>query len=120
MSTDQNERISVSLSTLRAELSQLELRIVDRLNSALDHKADRAVQDQLAMSMADVVGRLGALENTTVKRDGPVVQKLEAHELEITNLQAIGGYRKWLLAQTVALVAIAVPVVIFAIEKATS
>jgi hypothetical protein len=42
-----NERISLSRETLRAELSQLELRLVDRLTNALSTKADGAVVDQL-------------------------------------------------------------------------
>lgn len=114
------ERINVSLSTLRAELTGLELRIVDRLNAALEHKADKAVQDQLALSMADVLSRVGTLEATTVKRDGPMVQKVETHEQEITNLQAVSGYKKWLWAQTFALIAIAVPLIAWGADRLSS
>lgn len=46
MSTEA-ERITVSRETLRAELSQLELRLVDRLSAALETKADGAVVDSL-------------------------------------------------------------------------
>src|SRR5262245_60189201 len=41
------ERITVSVETLRGELAQLELRLVDRLTSALAQKADLAHIDQL-------------------------------------------------------------------------
>ena len=110
------ERISVSLSTLRAELSQLELRLVDRLNSALDHKADAAIQDQLAQRVSDISSRVGTIENTMVKRDGPMAQKVETHDQEIGNLRAIGGYKKWLWAQTVALGVIAIPFLAWAVD----
>lgn len=39
------ENISFSRETLRAELAALELRIVDRLTAALEHKADKAALD---------------------------------------------------------------------------
>jgi hypothetical protein len=42
-----SERISLSRETLRAELSQLELRLVDRLTSALSTKADSAIVEQI-------------------------------------------------------------------------
>lgn len=41
------ERITVSRETLRAELSAMELRIVDRLTNALELKADAKLVDQL-------------------------------------------------------------------------
>lgn len=50
-----DERITVSRETLRAELSQLELRLVDRLTHALDTKADQAVLEQ-------AVARVAAME----------------------------------------------------------
>lgn len=39
-------RISISLDTLRNELAQLELRLVDRIQASLDAKADKAVVSQ--------------------------------------------------------------------------
>lgn len=113
-------RITVSLSTLRAELTSLELRLVDRLNGALQNKADRAIVEQHSSRIADIGVRLQALENTTVKRDGPIVQKVEAIDSDITSLKTVAGYKKWLWAQTVALIAIAVPVLVFAFEQVTS
>lgn len=41
------DRITVSRETLRAELSQMELRLVDRLTLALEHKADAAVVSEM-------------------------------------------------------------------------
>lgn len=110
------ERITVSLSTLRAELSGLELRLVDRLNGALEHKADRAVQEQLVHNLADVQARLSTLENTSVKREGPVVQKVDAHEKEIQGLRAVSGYKKWLWAQTIALGGVVVALVAVSVQ----
>lgn len=115
-----DSRISVSLSTLRAELGQLELRLVDRLNAALSNKADRSVQDQHSLQLADVTTRLTGLEQSTIKRDGPVVQEVALHAQKLDRLESISGYRKWLLAQGVALIAVGIPVLIFAIDKATS
>lgn len=49
-----NERITVSRETLRAELSQMELRIVDRLSEALETKADRLIVEQLDKRVDDL------------------------------------------------------------------
>lgn len=56
-----DEQINVSRNALRAELAQLELRLVDRLTSALDHKADQAVLDQ-------AIARVSALELARAER----------------------------------------------------
>lgn len=47
-------RLSVSVETLRAELGALELRLVDRINDALDKKADQAVLEQLERRVASL------------------------------------------------------------------
>lgn len=52
--SDGSERISLSRETLRAELSQLELRLVDRLTGALATKADVAIVDQLEIRVASL------------------------------------------------------------------
>lgn len=103
-------RVSISLSTLRAELGQLELRLVDRLNGALVNKADRAVLDQVVARQSEGLSRLNLLEANTVKREGPIVRQIEEHEKAINDLRAISGYKKWLWAQTVALIGVAVAV----------
>jgi len=104
------QRVTVSLSTLRAELSGLELRLVDRLNGALLNKADRVIVEQHSQRLSDYGARLTTLENTVVKRDGPVVQKVDAIDQDITSLKTVAGYKKWLWAQTVALLGIALAV----------
>jgi len=114
------ERITVSLSTLRAELSGLELRLVDRMNVAMASKADAAVADALSVRLAEITGRVTILEQAVVRKDGPLMQKLEMHDQEISNLSAVSGYKKWLWAQTLALVAIAVPLGAYAIDKMVS
>ena len=74
-----SDRISLSRETLRAELSQLELRLVDRLTNALELKADnstvaemqkqiaslensRSAREHLAHDMMDLERRVGGLE----------------------------------------------------------
>jgi hypothetical protein len=110
-STPPEQRVTISLSTLRAELSGLELRLVDRLNGALANKADRTVQEQLSTQLSDARSRISLLEANTVKREGPVVHMVEDHTKQLTNLQAIAGYKKWLWAQTVALAGIAIAII---------
>lgn len=106
-----DQRITVSLSTLRAELGSLELRLVDRMNGALANKADRAILDQVVARQADGLSRLSILETRAIVRDGPVVHEIEEHAKQLTNLQAISGYKRWLWAQTFALCGIAAAVV---------
>lgn len=112
MTTPNDPRVSVSLSTLRAELTGLELRLVDRLNGALANKADRAILEQVMARQSDGLSRLAILETKAVLRDGPIVHEIEDHGRQLTNLQAVAGYKKWLWAQTVALVAIAIPLIV--------
>lgn len=109
-------RVSVSLSTLRAELVSMELRLVDRLNGALANKADRAILEQVAARQSDGLARLVVLEQKAVLKDGPIVQKIEALDTEMTSLREIGKYKKWLWAQTAALVGIAIPMVALFID----
>lgn len=116
----ESRRISVSLADLRAELGSLELRLVDRLNVALASKADRSVQENLTLQMADVVVRMTSLEQNSLRRDGPIVKMVSDSAQEINNLKSVAGYRKWLWAQTIALTGIAVPVLFFAVDSLTS
>ena len=110
-------RVSVSLSTLRAELVSLELRLVDRLNGALANKADRVLLEQVISRQSDGLARLQKLESRAVMREGPLMLELEDHAKQLTNLQAVSGYKRWLWAQTVALIAIAIPVIVYALDQ---
>lgn len=56
------ERITVSREALRAELSELELRIVDRLSRELERKAD-------STELSALEGRVGSLELTRASRE---------------------------------------------------
>lgn len=51
MAEGSGEKISVSREALRAELSDLELRLVDRLANALELKADSRVVEQMELRM---------------------------------------------------------------------
>ena len=104
-------RLSVSLSQLRAELTSLELRLVDRLNGALANKADRAIQEQLAQRVSDYGSRITILENNVLTKDGPIATKVDAIDQEVTALKTVAGYKKWLWAQTIALAGIAIAIV---------
>ena len=61
MEHEGSTRVNISLDTLRAELAQLELRIVDRLTGALDKKADQAHVD-------GIEGRVAGLELTRAEQ----------------------------------------------------
>lgn len=67
-----DQRITLSRETLRAELSQLELRLVDRLTNALESKADTTVVNQLD-------ARVNSLELSRASRDhlAPEVQEMD-------------------------------------------
>lgn len=114
--TPTDTRVTVSLSTLRAELVSMELRLVDRLNGALANKADRAILDQVVTRQSDAIARLVILEQKAVVQDSPLVQKMIDLDSEMNNLREMGKYKKWLWAQTIALAAIAVPIVGFALQ----
>jgi len=74
-----NERITVSREALRAELGELELRLVDRLADAMELKADakevdqlkdrvqslelaRAAREEMPRELLTLTNRVGALE----------------------------------------------------------
>jgi hypothetical protein len=114
--TPADTRVTVSLSTLRAELVSMELRLVDRLNGALANKADRALLEQTIKEHAETNARLVILEQRAVVRDSPFVQRVEDLDTEMTSLREVSKYKKWLWAQTIALVAIAVPVLGYALQ----
>lgn len=113
---DHEQRVSVSLSTLRAELTGLELRLVDRLNKQLENKADRAPMELLQKEVSHSATRLLQVEQTMVRREGPFEQRIRDLENVVDALSVVAGYRKWLWAQTIALLAIAVPVVFFILD----
>ncbi len=115
--TPADTRVTVSLSTLRAELMSLELRLVDRLNTALESKADKEVVDQAAAMQADVLKRVSGLEAMALQV-APLIEqrmmyigRLENSEKAIDRLQTVAGYKKWLWAQTLALSGIGIAVV---------
>lgn len=110
MEAADTQRVSVSLAQLRAELTSMELRLVDRLNGALANKADRQIQEQLSARMSDYGSRLTLLENSALKADGPVAQQVAANSKQLNSLAVVSTYRRWLWAQTVALAAIAVAI----------
>lgn len=74
-----NERISLSRETLRAELSQLELRLVDRLTSALSTKADSAIVEQIDK-------RVDALELSRASRE-KLPEEVATVERRVTKLE---------------------------------
>ena len=92
------ERVSVSLAQLRAELTALELRLVDRLNLALEQKVDKGEFDRMASMCEASQERMSRIEQ------------------EMVSLHEVGKYKKWLWAQTIALVAIAIPVFTYVTE----
>ena len=115
-----DERISVSRSTLRAELGELELRLVDRLNGALESKADKVVQEQHTRELADISSRILTLEGAAVKKDGAELTAVralaEANRKRLDEVSSVGRYKRWLWAQTAVLAGIAIPAVLFLID----
>lgn len=114
------QRISISLATLQAELGKLELRLVDRLNASLEGKAERVVQEQHTRELADVSSRISRLEQNAITRDDAVAKQVEQNAADIRDLKVVAGYKKWLWVQTVALIAIAVPLLGFLIDHWTT
>lgn len=110
------QRISISLAQLQAELGKLELRLVDRLNGALANKADKIVQEQHSERLSGIDGRLTVLEKSVVYREGPIVQQVEASAKRLNDLSSVGKYKRWLWAQTAVLAGIAIPAVLFLID----
>lgn len=75
-----SEKEPIDLNTLRAELGNLELRLVDRLNDTMEKKADSNVVDQLDK-------RVSSLEISRAQR--------EDMPKDIAALQeAVGGMRR--------------------------
>lgn len=94
------DRITVSREALRAELAQLELRLVDRLTLALEAKADQSVLDQ-------ALARIQALELSRAERVhmpddlsrlGVRVTALERFRWGLPGLAAVLGVAGLLLA----------------------
>src|SRR5574337_814841 len=110
------QRVTISLSPLRAELGALELRLVDRLNGALSGKADRAVVEQIAARSADNQARITLLEQAAVKHSDPLITKVNDLDQDMNSLREVGKYKKWLWAQTAALIGIAVPIIALFID----
>lgn len=108
MDSPNDQRITVSLSTLQAELGKLELRIVDRLNDALSGKADKVVQEQHTRELADMSTRLLSLEQISIKRDGPEAAQIIQNTKDIAEGKNVQSFKRWLWAQTIALVGVAV------------
>jgi hypothetical protein len=106
-----DQRITVSLSTLQAELGKLELRLVDRLNGALESKGEKVVQEQHTRELQDLSTRLLSLEGTALTRDGALAQQVTINTRELDGLRSVTGYKRWLWAQTLALAAIALGVI---------
>lgn len=102
MSAPEGERISLSRETLRAELSQLELRLVDRITTALATKADNAV-------VAALDSRVQALELSRASRehlatDLPDLDK-RVSSLEQSRNEASGerDFKRWITPTLVTL-----------------
>jgi GTPase involved in cell partitioning and DNA repair len=114
--TGGEQRISISLAQLQAELGKLELRLVDRLNGALANKADRVVQEQHSERINELAGRLQIMEKSVVYREGPVAQMVEANHKRLNDLSSVAKYKRWLWVQTAALAGIAVPAILFLID----
>ncbi len=73
------ERISVSVEVLRAELAQLELRLIDRLTAALAQKADLHHIEQLE-------ARVQSLELSRAGRENHA-EKITEYGVEIERLK---------------------------------
>jgi len=110
------ERVSVSLAQLRAELAGLELRLVDRLHNALNAKADVSQLIAVDSKAASNENRITVLEHTVVTGDSPIVTKIEMLEEEMGGLREINKYRKWLWAQTIALISMSIPIAIYVFD----
>jgi hypothetical protein len=105
------DRIEMSKETLRAELSALELRLVDRFNGALAGKAEASVVAQLAERVSELSERMRLSESTGLNVGGPLDTRVGAIEDSVANLQTLAGYRKWIFAQSIVLVGVGSAVV---------
>lgn len=68
--SNEGERISVSRETLRAELTDLKLDLIDRINQALSTKADSAV-------VSEYDKRITQLEMSKAAREGMPAELLD-------------------------------------------
>lgn len=89
------QQIHVSRSALRAELAEMELRLVDRLTGALELKADQAVFDQ-------VMARVAALELSRAER-AHIPAEVENQGKRITALEKW----RWGIPSLATLIAVA-------------
>lgn len=95
--TEPSERITVSRETLRAELAGLELRLVDRLTYALEHKADRAL-------LESTLERVKALELSRAER-AHMAQELVEIQKTVKHLERF----RWAVPST-AVISLAITV----------
>lgn len=109
-------RVTVSLSTLRAELVSMELRLVDRLNGALANKADRVIMDGAINRLSKTEARLTILEQRAVTQDSPIMAEIEELRQANISLAEVGKYKRWLWAQTVALTGVSVGIFAFLVD----
>lgn len=95
-----NDRISVSRDTLRAELGQLELRLVDRLTHELAQKADQRLVEQVVSDLNSIkehgspalvtaLGTIGALDAKVDSLEGWRNRLLGAFALALLGEPAI-------------------------------
>ena len=112
-------RVSVSLSQLRAELTAMELRLVDRLNGALAQKADRIIQEQISERVNKNDARLTILEQRAVTQDSPILGEIEELRQANLALSEVGKYKRWLWAQTFALAGISIGIIAFLVDHMT-
>ncbi|MDH4341244.1 MAG: hypothetical protein OEW47_12895, partial [Thermoleophilia bacterium] len=110
---------SVSLSQLRAELTAMELRLVDRLNGALAQKADRIIQEQISERVNKNDARLTILEQRAVTQDSPILGEIEELRQANLALSEVGKYKRWLWAQTFALAGISIGIIAFLVDHMT-
>lgn len=85
------DNLTVSLEKLRAELGELELRIVDRINDALDKKADQAVIEQLDQRVQSLELSRAAREHITaeVSDQNDRINKLERFRYAVPSVAFI-------------------------------
>lgn len=73
---DATRRISVSEELLRAIVAEMELRLTNLIRDGLSAKADRSLVEENSR-------RLGVLERDVVRRDGPLMVKVETYEQKV-------------------------------------
>lgn len=103
METEGVGRISVSVDVLRNELAQLELRIVDRIATSLDQKADKTI-------VAEHDKRITSLELSRASREH-LSQDVNDMDRRVMSLEAnanrdtgVTNFKRWLLPAAVSLI----------------